>query len=68
MLKKKPRNVEILIPIKKTSAHSGNSNECDVSVAHTQNELKKKKKKKLLENKEDTAQYFLFNFCFQISL
>ena len=59
MLRKKTEKCRnFLSLLKKLSAHSGNSNECDVSVAHTQNELKKKKKKKkkkLLENKEDTA-------------
>ena len=45
---KNPRIVRILIPKKKKIAgHSGTSNECDVTVAHTQNELKKKKKKKI---------------------
>ena len=53
MLRKKTEKCRNFNPyIKKISAHSGNSNECDVSVAHTQNEVKKKK---LLENKEDTA-------------
>ena len=51
-----PRIVRILIPKKKLSGHSGTSNECDVIVAHTQNELKKKKKKKKpQENKGDST-------------